>query len=139
MRGEVLVAAIGAIAIAAIVFFVLRRVFRKELALPTPLEGSIDKWRGIVEGTMRDDGPLNEPLCHAFLKDKDDCTGCPVKRRTGRDCCDGSPYDDWSVAITVEDMAKAAREQLAFLVSLRPAPRQLPVDARAKSLSENIQ
>jgi hypothetical protein len=84
------------------------------------LQGSVAKWQAIVNGAGHDDGPLNEPLCRAFLKDTDDCTGCPVKKRTGRDSCDGTPYEAWTVAITAEDMAKVAHVQLAFLQSLQP-------------------
>lgn len=101
------------------------------------LQGSITKWEGITDGTEADRGTENCPLCALFYFSKG-CDGCPVKQKTGRSFCDGSPYEDWSnltasnfrferengaykaFAATAEARAMARRE-LEFLQSLLPA------------------
>jgi hypothetical protein len=90
------------------------------------LKGSIEKWRKIVDGTGKDEGPKNCPLCQTFRvwdESSVDCTGCPVKERTGRDGCDGSPYYDWEDAEddSADEREAAARAELEFLRSLLPA------------------
>ena len=59
------------------------------------LRGSIEKWQGIVDGTVEDRGPMNCPLCLMFnpsvIQGADraaGCAGCPVKLKTGHDFCD---------------------------------------------------
>jgi hypothetical protein len=87
------------------------------------LEGSIRKWEAIVAGTGEDLGAINCPLCAEFYDredtdsdEKTHCRGCPVHERTGQEHCDGPPYD-W-----YDGSREAAREELEFLKSLRPAP-----------------
>ena len=86
------------------------------------LRAEIAKWEAIVQGTGRDDGPVNSPLCIAFLKSDDTCFGCPVQKRTGRHSCDGTPYEAWTAALKPEDVKKAAKAELEFLKSLLPQP-----------------
>lgn len=97
------------------------------------LRGSIAKWEKILTGTDEDIGYLNCPLCAAFYED-DNCAGCPVKERTGRRYCMGSPYDRWHTLMvdthgnaktarwTVTDDAsrELAQAELDFLKSLLP-------------------
>lgn len=86
------------------------------------LKGSIAKWEAIVAGTGREDGPNNCPLCKMFYF-KVDCKGCPVRERTGKEACQGTPYEDfvrarnrgWSGV-----MADEAQHELDFLKSLLP-------------------
>lgn len=78
------------------------------------LEGSIEKWRGIVAGTEIDRGATNCPLCIMFNDEDAVCDGCPVKERTGFDQCRNTPYDDYYGQTSV------AQEELGFLISLRP-------------------
>jgi hypothetical protein len=59
------------------------------------LRGSIDKWRGIAEGTESDCGPANCPLCREFFYKTLRCCGCPVMEKTGKANCIGTPYVDW--------------------------------------------
>lgn len=64
------------------------------------LEGSIDKWRAIVDGSGADLATRNCPLCLRFATA--DCTIssreyselCPVARAGMEQCGDG-PYVDW--------------------------------------------
>jgi hypothetical protein len=87
----------------------------------TALEGSIEKWRGVLAGTTKERGTLNCPLCHLFNQhafiwaelnpDKD----LELKRCT--------PYIDYVAAEIYGDedaMHAAAAAELYFLTSLLP-------------------
>lgn len=93
-----------------------------------PLEGSIQKWRDIVDGKIADEGAKNCELCHSFVDQ--DCEGCPVFERSGRSLCLGTPYDSWDQyfmgrpgprIVTDERTKKLAQDELDFLISLREA------------------
>lgn len=88
----------------------------------TALEGSIDKWRGIVAGEITDGGSDNCPLCAVF-KRRPRCGKCPVKVATGKPECQGSPYEKWGICNWATDKRskKLARDELDFLISLRPS------------------
>ncbi len=90
------------------------------------LNGSIKKWEKIVAGTGMDGGPLNCPLCQLFFWNTD-CEGCPVMKRTGNWCCEGTPYDEWLDATTglaePPRLKAIARKELRFLRSLLPKKR----------------
>jgi hypothetical protein len=109
----------------------------------TALEGSIEKWRGIVAGTTKELGTKNCPLCQLFNQhaviwaelhpDEDlqllnsgqprSCKGCPVEAVTALDGCEGTPYIDYSDAEINGDedaMRAAAAAELYFLISLLP-------------------
>jgi hypothetical protein len=61
------------------------------------LEGSIKKWRAIVDGTGKDGGATNCPLCQLFEPNGENaCHGCPVEEATGLAGCRGTPYEEWS-------------------------------------------
>jgi len=100
------------------------------------LKGSIEKWEAIAAGTGEDLGPENCALCKRFFRR--DCSGCPVKMRTGMECCEGSPYEDWGAlrspdvsirnrnfrtegrkAVSVK-AKEVARKEVAFLKALLP-------------------
>lgn len=98
------------------------------------LKGSIKKWeRVIAEGT---DGTnwMDCPLCLLFWERN--CRNCPVKDRTGRRMCQGSPFEAYAEARQssdedgVDEIGKepsviaAAQAELDFLKSL--LPRQTP-------------
>lgn len=110
----------------------------------TALQGSIEKWRAIVNGTGLDKGAENCPLC-AEYKDAEDpesdpygdevmCYGCPVSEKSGMDGCVGTPYDQWAEYLSdkgrlvgsenrkVFDTVSAAlaQSELDFLTSLLP-------------------
>ena len=95
------------------------------------LEGSIKKWQGIVDGTVLNAGSTNCPLCVMFLN-MNDCSGCPVYEKTGKNSCHGSPYHrfvDHSASYPGEDdkgfdawqteSTRLAQAELDFLISLR--------------------
>lgn len=106
----------------------------------TALEGSIAKWRAIVDGTGKDAGYRNCPLCTLFIEDEDpeesgrDCYGCPVSAKVGTDGCAGTPYEKWdaylrdSGRLSHSDEAKVfdtvsavlAKAELNFLLGLLP-------------------
>lgn len=80
------------------------------------LRGSIKKWEGIVAGTTRDEGGRNCPLCQMFVHGKAaTCRGCPVRTRTGKSSCDGTPYYYYEHGDT-----QTAQAELDFLKSLLP-------------------
>ena len=67
------------------------------------LKASLVKWEKIVEGTGRDQGVYNCPLCANYYRDhsrdvfKDEhCKGCPVRNTSGQLCCRGTPYVKWN-------------------------------------------
>ena len=88
----------------------------------TALEGSIAKWQRIVEGTGRDHGAQNCPLCQLFYYKFNPCIGCPVMDRTGQSMCLGSPYAEWVFARHAHSdnhvKTAIARKELAFLKGL---------------------
>lgn len=93
------------------------------------LKDSIAKWKGIVEGTGKDEGAVNCPLCHKFNKwyiggyVRNDCDGCPVKQHTEQDGCRGSPYEDYENLDEddgQEELQAAKQAELDFLISLLP-------------------
>jgi hypothetical protein len=62
------------------------------------LKKSIKKWEAIVNGTGTDKGSNDCALCQIFCCDNvtpDPCAGCPIWRKTRKDFCMGTPYDDW--------------------------------------------
>lgn len=72
------------------------------------------------------------PLCQEFGNILD-CRGCPIRKRTGRPCCEATPYwddenfnlqDHWEVCTdSVQTMVRweqQAKAELEFLKSLLP-------------------
>lgn len=92
----------------------------------TALRGSIKKWEEIVAGTGADFGMDNCALCQMFADDDDICAKCPVKEKTGKPGCGGTPYNAWSQAtvfggrVTDERTKALAQAELDFLRSLLP-------------------
>jgi len=102
------------------------------------LNGSIRKWKKIVEGTEVDRGTDNCPLCQmfhrrriAFQRDSA-CDGCPVKNKSGEMYCESTPYIEWgnhhaikhgSASTIIKNCPtckELAQKELDFLRSLLP-------------------
>jgi hypothetical protein len=100
-----------------------------------PLELSIEKWEDIVEKN-NGQNPMywnNCALCLTFWNA--DCTGCPVRERTGHDCCEGTPFEALEAHLSecracerikngdglklCKDGMEVAKKELEFLKSLR--------------------
>jgi len=93
------------------------------------LKGSIAKWTAIADGTDKDDGIMNNPLCRLFYGTyAARCQGCPVKEYTGAAYCSHTAYVDWcnhgsaasratNSAVTARDK-ELARAERDFLISL---------------------
>jgi exonuclease VII small subunit len=85
-----------------------------------PLEVSIAKWQKIVENNgKRPDGTNDAAtcaLCETYQES--DCNGCPVTKKTGEGCYMNTPYKKWIFA-NDNNKLQAAKEELAFLISLR--------------------
>ncbi len=58
------------------------------------LKGSIKKWDKIVKGTGTDGGTKNCSLCTLYNR-IDNCGICIVKKKTGMDGCQDTPYAGW--------------------------------------------
>lgn len=86
------------------------------------LQGSIEKWQDIVDGWDRDFGADNCPLCQLFLETNriPRCHGCPVRKKTKKSLCFGSPYINYQHAETKEEAQYYAEAELTFLQSLLP-------------------
>ena len=54
-----------------------------------------DKWANIVIGKAYDSGTHGCALCELFVNRTGTCTGCPVKAKTKKNYCRGTPYDRW--------------------------------------------
>lgn len=96
------------------------------------LEGSIEKWRHIVEEGGEDNGTGNCPLCKLFLSDYSDtsCEDCPVGKTVGTHVSCSPQYMAWHRhqrdehygtpnTIHCPECEKFARTELEFLKSLR--------------------
>ena len=103
------------------------------------LEGSIEKWEGIVRSTKAEEkGIANCPLCQLFFNPY--CFGCPVKEKTGMYGCQGSPYNAWdnhhetlhrngfgevvSRHKDCPDCLRLAKKELEFLKELLPEKKK---------------
>lgn len=102
------------------------------------LDSSIDHWKRMRDGKRRktcslrsfiDDG-LEWPcapdcaLCRNFSLKNNSCNGCPIKEKTGKDDCDGTPYMDALNAyirhgVDSEQFKAASQKMINFLESLR--------------------
>lgn len=98
------------------------------------LEGSIKKWKRIVEDRRAvDNGYRNCKLCLMYDCGPESCTGCPVKDKTGKVLCTGTPHQRWEDHMGDHGIylnpfrrqkdcptcLSLAKEELAFLESLR--------------------
>lgn len=72
-------------------------------------------------------GPQACPLCHRFINQVDNCKGCPVREKTGKSFCEGSPYDELVVHLNnasyfgrfnAKAIAAACQDEAEFLRSL---------------------
>ena len=94
------------------------------------LHGSVRKWIKIYEGKEMDCGIHNCPLCAEFYENW--CAGCPVKDKTRRIQCAGSPYRSFvraerkylSHAMNEHLVQEAAAAEALFLISLLPESEQ---------------
>ena len=107
------------------------------------LELSIEKWKDIVEGRGGDFHGDNCGLCYTYdeIEEMDDgeyntCIGCPVKMRTGKSDCMSTPWMTFAAHNICcglcdsghdgdsycPDALEIAKEELAFLESLRTKP-----------------
>jgi len=108
------------------------------------LKGAIEKWERILKGEGIDEGTNNCPLCELFFEevhpdvtDYEGCYGCPVRSRTKRGGCQGTPYSIWASeafarhgrlrkywTADTPELRALALEELNFLKSLLPECEQ---------------
>lgn len=92
------------------------------------LERSIEKWRRNADNPLQATvGSDTCPLCHEHLGN--DCLGCPVAERTGKESCEDTPYynaatEIWRVGQdpTPENIRRArdaCQREVEFLEGLR--------------------
>jgi hypothetical protein len=92
------------------------------------LKGSIEKHENILDGSERDEGTKNCPLCQLFHNDR--CEGCPIFEKTGFQGCEGTPYEDWDEhqdeahsgdnTVQCEECERLVKLEIEFLKSLIP-------------------
>ena len=99
------------------------------------LKGSIKKWEAIVDGTGRDRGIRNCPLCAIFFEKKD-CGRCPVKVAVKDWFCCRTPYSSWSIhrgryhvfdeelSVKCPICKRLAKAEVRFLKSLLPGKKK---------------
>lgn len=104
-----------------------------------PLELSIEKWQDVVTGRGKCYGEVNCALCEKFNNWKVDknCEGCPVFRTTGKQYCEGTPYDEYSPSTPNKKLNKLAKEELAFLIGLRPLWAKMKHNSLHSTKKEN--
>ena len=88
------------------------------------LESSIRHWERNVTGRTHSLAAGDCALCRLFFYKKN-CVGCPVRARTGKSHCEGSPYDAvqktcFKFGSHSIQFREKALEELRFLESLRP-------------------
>jgi hypothetical protein len=88
------------------------------------LDGSIEKWEGIVMGTELDRGRRNCPLCQEFGAGGG-CGACPIAADTEDSGCRNTPYTAWSSGgqlprkADTPEKIKAAIAMLDYLKDLK--------------------
>ncbi len=94
------------------------------------LHASIKHWKDVVAGSSTCIGPYDCALCglfntvhkHIDAPQSQRCNGCPVKDKTGKDFCLGSPYPDIEALRPLDnDFIPTAQKELDFLISLLPS------------------
>jgi hypothetical protein len=98
----------------------------------TALRGSIKHWEENLAAKKPEEailGPRHCPLCVMFIS-MPACIGCPVREKTGKTNCGGTPYDQaaeahesWSEYGDMRhdnQWREAAKAELDFLKSLLP-------------------
>lgn len=91
------------------------------------LKASIAHWKRLATGKRLADETIfisSCALCSAFY-DHGSCTGCPIKKRTGRAGCEGTPWIRTRNAVNnytynSDEFRSAAKKQLEFLQSFLP-------------------
>ena len=99
------------------------------------LEGSIEKWEKIVDGTGVDDRDSNCPLCKLYCG----CKSCPVAQTVHFTGCNNTPFTKWckhhrekhptetlffSLEVECPTCKKLAQKELDFLKSILPKEGQ---------------
>lgn len=102
-------------------------MMRRLKAGEDPLEVSIAKWQEIVKNNGKKPDGTNDvatcALCETYPES--DCNGCPVAKKAGEHCCMNTPYEKWVFADD-NNKLQAAKEELAFLISLRKTKQVKP-------------
>ncbi len=87
--------------------------------LRSAFEKSLAKWSLILDGLEPDNGIDSCGLCDLF--NKDDCSGCPIRKITGRSYCEGTPYTLYMDSIQENGTDKINLAELNFLKAVKKA------------------
>jgi hypothetical protein len=112
----------------------LTKPFPCHMTRTAALKQAIDKW-GVIEkfhltnpngAKVRRIGSNSCALCQVYFArnskfKRSPCTGCPIYEKTQQSGCLDTPYVGYSLAITSDEAAKAAREEVGFLRALLPS------------------
>lgn len=100
----------------------------------TALEGSVMKWERVVQDGTGGRSAADCPCCQEFRKQRDSitdfCSGCPIREKTGKDGCLGTPFKDYCNAkqAGLDSAAFYAVRELRFLISLEDEYRKKLLD-----------
>lgn len=64
------------------------------------LKKSIEKWKGVVDGTYTDIGNKDCPLCSLYIDNE--CLKCPIREKTKSSYCERTPYVRWALLTSSE-------------------------------------
>ena len=64
------------------------------------LRGSVEKWERVAFQDGRDEAVFDCPLCAKFMYSPGECLRCPIRKKTGRPGCAGTPIDKWDTAFS---------------------------------------
>lgn len=89
------------------------------------IKESIKKWEvivaflGLTEDTIECPDEDTCPLCAKYKWTNECDDECPVKEKTGKNWCNGSPFRKFEKVKTNAGQLKYAKEEVAFLKSLK--------------------
>lgn len=123
-----------------------RKIIRISAAAQKALDGSVEKWNRIVQAfevvestdqkaEYEEGGPDDCPLCARYHPVKigsfnwECAKACPIKKDTGRDFCEGTPYEDWA---DIEDAWLDSADH--FTLANAKAFRDYLVDLRGRTV-----
>lgn len=83
---------------------------------------SVEKWKSLVllfeDGhNVYGKGVLTCGFCMLYYRDN--CSGCPISRKTGQRNCRGTPHEEFSNDLFLPEKLIVARKELQFLQYLK--------------------
>lgn len=99
------------------------------------LERSILKWQFVLKNVdeITSCGGIDTcALCENYYSLAKQCAGCPVKKATGRGCCEGTPFVLIDFDEKDDKTESLVRGEIHFLESLRPSVGLITIVRKAR-------